>query len=150
MFLLVGTLNSSAYQSNNEVSVMSSEIKIFHNNGIKTFSTKGTEAMDFLREIGEFTVFIQFIDPKTDCLVSADFTFYPDPQHSFSNGWCFLAEHNGVNIQIPSDLQWYADHQSVGTQFIKRHATVLKKGRYENIIIELQISPNIRTWTLDN
>lgn len=122
---------------------MNTEIKIFENNSIKRFSTQ--DAMDYLKEVGMFTVFLQFVDPKTDCLVSGDFEFYPCPQQTFRNGWCFLAEHNGLSLQIPGDLKWYAEHQSVGTQKTKIHATVLNKGGYENRLIELFISPNIRT-----
>lgn len=125
---------------------MKTEIKIFEGNTIKRFNAQ--DAMEYLKEIGEFTVFLQFVDPKTDCLVSGDFVFYPDPQQTFRNGWCYLAEHNGLSIQIPSDLKWYAEHQSQGTQQRKIHATVLNKGKYENRLIELFISPNIRTTPL--
>ncbi len=121
------------------------EFLIFDNNNIKRFDDL-KKAWEFLKEVGEFSVFLQFIDPRTDCLVSGDFTFYPDPQQTM-NGWQLLAEHNGLSIKIPSNLEFYAQHQGKCTPELILQSVILERGKYVNRQTPLFISPNLRTWS---
>ncbi|MCG9576636.1 hypothetical protein L1D14_10345, partial [Vibrio tubiashii] len=124
---------------------------------VAIYTEQSVERLDILsahkrlREIGEFKVFLEFVDPRTDCLVQDYFTFYPVRQQTFKHGYCYLAEHQGLSLHIPSDLEWYADKQAIGKgiQCVSREVSILQKGSYINVKFNLGISPSIRINTTE-
>lgn len=100
------------------------------------------DAWETLKKYGCFNLFLEFVDPRTSCLVQSNFTFYPKPI-SLHDYW-LLAEHNGLALKVPSDMAWYAKHQGRKYPVIFQRAGCIVKGEYKNFDFNLTICPNIR------
>jgi len=97
-----------------------------------------------LKSCGSFTVFLAFIDPRTDLFVDGSFEFYPVEQVSLS-GRCFIAEYNGLPLRIPSDTSWWCRNSMNGTVGCHQKTAILKHGQYETIEFTIDVLPKIRT-----
>lgn len=102
-----------------------------------------SEAMSVLKEHGSFKVYLEFINPRTDCLVQKRFEFYPDPQTSPSKGWWFLAEHEGITLRIPADMEWFAKHDR-RMVVVPQKTSLLKQGRYVQVQFDLDVHASLR------
>ncbi|MFV4798114.1 MULTISPECIES: hypothetical protein [Enterobacteriaceae] len=125
-----------------EVAMLSEKIvTLFSNDALKRFTI--LEAYAELKRQGTFSVFLSFIDPRTDCLVEGNFQFYPNPVKTYSNmGVCYLTEHLGLTLKIPSSMEWWATHEK--STFHNQDITYLKEGEYVKATIKLEIGSRIR------
>lgn len=119
-----------------EVAMLSEKIvTLFSNDALKRFTI--LEAYAELKRQGTFSVFLSFIDPRTDCLVEGNFQFYPNPVKTYSNmGVCYLTEHLGLTLKIPSSMEWWATHEK--STFHNQDITYLKEGEYVKATALLQ------------
>ncbi|EHM1651402.1 hypothetical protein KDR40_001569 [Salmonella enterica subsp. enterica serovar Saintpaul] len=116
-------------------------VTLFSNDASKRFTI--LEAYTELKRQGTFSVFLSFVDPRTNCLVEGCFQFYPKPVKTYSNmGVCYLTEHLGLTLKIPADMEWWATHEM--PTFHKQDITYLKEGEYANATIKLEIGSPIR------
>lgn len=116
-------------------------VTLFSNDSLARFTI--LEAYAELRRQGSFTVFLSFIDPRTNSLVEGNFQFYPKPVNTYSYmGKCYLAEHNGLSLKIPSSMEWWASHDH--STIHKQDITYLKEGEYVKATISLEIFARIR------
>lgn len=120
------------------------EITLFTKDSLMKMDT--ISAYTLLKERGYFHVFLSFVDPRTDSLVEDYFCFYPKPQPTYAGGGV-IAQHNGLTLRIPYDLNWYAENQKqFGGAEIKNDVTVLIKGEYVKKTINLRVQANIRLF----
>lgn len=122
-----------------------STVNIFRMSSVETFTPE--EAMEELNKIGKFQVFLQFINPKTDCLVQQPFTFYPKPhKHPHAGGSCFIAMHDELVLRIPADMSWYAEKQGEGSMpvTVGQYTCYLHEGEFINTQFDIKVDPNLR------
>lgn len=120
---------------------MSKIFKIYGPDSMKTIPT--SDALDELIKGTSFTVFLEFIDPRIDSLVQEDFTFYPKPLMT-SQGRCFIAEHIGLSLKIPSDCRWWSGKQNQAFVKIKQKTVILIEGEYKPITFDVTSSTSFR------
>lgn len=118
---------------------------IYYNTSRKEFSLD--EAMAELKRHKSFTVFLQFLDPRTDCLVQKNFVFYPKPHVWHSGSWfnrCFVTDDAGLSLRIPADLSWWAEHQGKGSYVGRYKTSIFSEGDYVDVEFDLLFDPVIR------
>lgn len=121
---------------------MNKTFKIHTNDSVKVVPLNN--ALDELIKGNCFTMFLEFIDPRIDTLVQGNFTFYPKTQVT-NRGRCFLAEHVGLSLKIPSDLSWWSENQNI-KQWVKivQDTVILVKGEYKAVQFELTSSTSFK------
>ncbi len=117
------------------------KITIYYPSSLERFSAP--DAFEVLKAKGQFEVFLEFIDPRTDCLVQKTFTFFPKPQVT-TMGRCFIAEHNGLILRIPSDMEWWEAHSDGLPVQVRQKVTLLVQGEFKGVEFDLRVSPSIR------
>lgn len=121
---------------------MNSFLKLYFNDHLKELPLH--EVMTELKKHDGFSVFCEFINPKTNCLVQGNYLFYPEPQQT-KIGYRFIAEHDGIALYIPTDFNWWIKKQTNGgAATIKYPVAILKKGCYINVDFTLNVLPAIR------
>ncbi|PHM72263.1 hypothetical protein [Xenorhabdus sp. KJ12.1] len=109
------------------------------NNSLKMFYPQHSITLRYLEAVkllktAPFGVFLSFIDPRTDTLVQKVFPFFYDPLHTYSlKGRCFISEWGGLQLYIPSDLNWYIKTQrelKLGLRKFRQCVNFLSCGRF--------------------
>lgn len=131
----LAVLGTKVYKMDND-----NQVTFYSNATLKRFSL--IDAYAELKRQKEFSVFLCFVDPRTNRYVQDSFKFYPNAVNTFSIGFCYLADHNGLCLEIPSCMKWWAS--SSGPFFIKRKCNILKEGTYQPVTFELEIGTAIR------
>ncbi len=117
-------------------------LKLYHAKHLERVPVQS--ALKALKEYGSFLVFLEFTDPRTNCLVQKLFTFFPNPQIT-SQGYCFLAEHDGLTLKVPSDFNWWLRKQTRnGDGIVQQKVAILVCGVYESREFDLRVSGAIR------
>lgn len=114
-------------------------VKLYYPESVKHVNYK--DAMTELRRIGQFQVFLSFVDPRTDLLVEGNFTFYPKVQAS-DHGLCFIAEHQGLTLRIPADMYWWSKREKTDT--LGQKTAILVEGEYVTTKFDLDVGRAIR------
>lgn len=117
------------------------QVTFYSNATLQRFSL--IDAYAELKRQKEFSVFLSFIEQRTNCLVEDDFKFYPKAINTYTNGFRYLTEHNGLRLEIPSCMKWWASRNGCFYR-TKQKCNILKEGTYQPVSFELEIGPVIR------
>ena len=61
-----------------------------------------------------------------------------------SEGRCFIAEHIGLSLKIPSDFRWWSEKQNHKFVKIKQKTVILIEGEYKPINFDVTSSTSFR------
>ena len=107
-------------------------------NPASTVKSNRYNFLSVLEAYSHFNVFVCFIDPRSDTHIQTNLRFYPVVQ-STTQGKCFIAEYNGLQVKIPADPDYWESRDNKPIHMIKRTVTVLMEGSYTSKTIEFDI-----------